>query len=69
MAKIRSCRKTWSQAKIQLCWWHHIMLSMHEGSSGSSMQGSTHLVKQTQKRVRGAYYSFNYSILHSIVHR
>jgi hypothetical protein len=22
MAKIGSCRKTWSQAKIQLCWWH-----------------------------------------------
>lgn len=22
MAEIRSCRKTWPQAKIQLCWWH-----------------------------------------------
>ncbi|KAF8236825.1 hypothetical protein L208DRAFT_1390109 [Tricholoma matsutake] len=22
MAEIGSCRKTWSQAKIQLCWWH-----------------------------------------------
>ncbi|KAF8226475.1 hypothetical protein L208DRAFT_1301494, partial [Tricholoma matsutake] len=22
MAKIGSCQKTWSQAKIQLCWWH-----------------------------------------------
>ena len=22
MAEIVSCRKTWSQAKIQLCWWH-----------------------------------------------
>lgn len=38
MAEIGSSRKTWPGAKIQLCWWHLTMPSVHGQSSGSSGQ-------------------------------
>ncbi|KAF8229935.1 hypothetical protein L208DRAFT_1401365 [Tricholoma matsutake] len=56
MAEIGSCQKTCSPNFLQ----HHIMSNVHEGSSGSSMQGSTCLDL--------THYSFDYPILYSIIH-
>jgi len=52
MAEIGMTRNVWKEAKIQLCWWHHITRRVQSRSSHSLISHSDHLDVQTPRRTR-----------------